>query len=154
MGASTDILDAVVARLATINGAGSFVKDLSGGEVADQIWFGSTLQPPNLAADSVCIYDLQEPADDGVALGRRERRLLVELRGFVRSAADAPKSRIYASCDLKDDLITAFTGSAADRTLGGLVRDTTLEATAFDGMEWGLDGFGAVHAILTIRWVS
>lgn len=141
------VIDAVMAALAGINGAGSYANNLSGaGAVVEG-------DPPDqsVVLSTVCAFvdtgDLL--AEHAPELGRYRRNLAVQVYGFVPAAADTPTSRKRAALSLLDDICRAM---EADRSLGGLVIDLTVQGRAFTGSGWGASSIGVAFAEIQAYW--
>lgn len=144
---SGSVIDAVVAALATINGAGVYANNLS---VSGQVIEGD---PPDqsVALSGVCAYVdtgslISENAPE---LGRFRRELVVQIYGFVPAAADTPSARKRATLSLLDDICAAIEG---DRSLGGLVIDLIVQGRSFTGSGWGAPSIGVVYAEVIAYW--
>jgi len=144
---SGSVIDAVVAALATINGAGVYANNLSG--------VGAVIEgdPPDQSdvLTTVCAFvDTGSiTSEHAPELGRYRREIVVQVYGFVPASADSPTSRKRATLSLLDDICYAI---EADRSLGSLVIDLIIQGRTFTGSGWGAPSIGVVYAEVVAYW--
>jgi len=139
------IIARVVAQLASINGTGGYRHDVS---AADRRVVGRILQP-GLAP---VVYVFAGPVATEQIGGRTvltnfDHRFLVQIEGYVQATSQSPGDVLYQALDMLADIRKAIED---DRGLLGLARDVEVSATAFDGEELDLAGYGIAVVELAI----
>jgi len=142
------IVAALKAAIVGINGTGSYVHNLSGtghvrvGTPPD----GGGPTPP---AAWLWIDALRTGYSAELGGWRHDLALEIEIR-VPASSSDTEERQLIAT-DALDDLVTAL---RATRTLGGLVLDSLLLGSSFDGEEAGIPGCSLVRARYECWWLS
>jgi hypothetical protein len=132
----TDALQALVAALATINGAGGgYTYTLTG---SDQVIVGMVDIPPQFPCLMIATVT-GGTADTSNTLDAYTHEWTVDLVGFVTAADSTTSGRWYAAANLHADVLKCI---KANRTLGGACRDVVPLAQWISGSEAGEVGFG------------
>lgn len=145
-----DVLDALVAAVAGINGTGSYTNDLS---ATGAVFVASGF--PQGAPDK-CVWIFPGGIDTEVAglgvanITQWKRTMTFGVNGFIPGTADTPYARYVAAASLYDDIWTAL---MSNRQLGGSVIDTTIsDVLALDGSDAGFPGVGVCSMTVTVFW--
>lgn len=142
------IMAALVTALRTrCTGTGDYTYDLTG---SDRVKVGR----PGLGhARPLSVWLAVGAVDTGEApqLGRWRRQIVIDVVGFVPAISPDPEDTTYAACDLLQDIVQAV---QADRSLGGLVTDLSMEGVALDGDDAGMPGMALVIGQISAYWLA
>ena len=142
-----DVLDAVKAALATINGAGSYTLNLS---TTGRVIEGLPADFPEVLSAAVVYVDGGDIiSTHAPELGRYRRDFTIPILGFTPANADTPVSRKRMALTMFDDICRAL---ETDRSLGGLVIDLILEGGTFSGDGFGGGNLAGVFIELNAHW--
>lgn len=142
------IMTALIARLNTINGSGSYAYDLS---ATDSVKVGvPTGSQEGIHLPAVWL-DFDLPQTDGPDLAGFMWTLEIRLVAVCAATTQDPGERKLVASDLWDDIVTAIT---ADRRLGSTVDTITVRRATFDGGTWGAPELATVRGQLVATWIG
>ena len=143
---SPDVLDAVIAAIEGINGApGGYTFDLSDGNRTTEDRIDS---PPRLPFVAVVLDDIR--STNGPAIGDYNRTMKVRIVGWPPVTGDSTRARRNAALYMLGDISRAI---EADRSLGALVLDVTLDGTAVIAAD-GAEHSAAALIVLETHWYA
>lgn len=128
MSTTKAVRNAIVARLATINGAaGGYTYALDG---TDQVRSGKYSRPPGAAsAPFACVWTVGVEESSGPPLPDKSQLGTFMVLAWVRASAKHPSARQDAAEDILDDIRAAL---RADPRLGGLVIEMRASGAPFE----------------------
>jgi hypothetical protein len=142
-------LDAVVTRIASINGTGGYTYDFSGAAAVRRSRWSPDMQQFPLAC--VAAADNAVSAEPGPDLGGFTWTLQVEVIATVRPSAQTVEASEEAAAALLSDLVIAL---GSEPTLGGLVEDIAFNAGMLSGDQVGAVGAAIAWVTLALTWTS
>lgn len=140
---SRAIVAAIKAQLATIDGTGDYVHNLS---LPGRVKVGRPPQQPTLPCVWIAVASLE--SSHGPQLGRYRRDLVLDIHARAKSA-DSTEERGMVALDLLDDILAAL---EVDRRLGGLVLDVIGTGMSLDGDEAQIPGCAVAVAQVGVYW--
>jgi|21_taG_2_1085346.scaffolds.fasta_scaffold00229_15 hypothetical protein len=141
------ILSRVKTDLVAIDGSGSYNYDFSG---ADQVSLALAIDP--LRVPGVYISPLTTSTSQNAGrtpMNRYDREMVLQIDVFVPTTSSAPGTAILAALDAQSDIMRAIEN---DRSLGGLVHDVAIDASAYDGAELDRPRMGVSTLRLKINY--
>ena len=152
MGRERDFVDQVVDNLQTINGSsGGYTFDLSG---TDQVIIGDQFNPIRLPCAYVFVGGVDTTQDAGITvLTQYDRKMTINIIGFVNAANDNPGELMLRSLDFQSDVMKCL---ESDRSLGNggtvLCDDLEINGRTFRGSDLDLPMLGIAALIVTVKY--
>ena len=153
------VLNAIVTKLQTANGAGVYHNDLS---ATNRVVIGRPTEPgtvPQVFVFHAGMRSEQQPGRE--YLGAYRRVLTVGIVGFVAGTTDSSSDALLAACDLYDDICSAIendrglgitSGTSTGQIPGGII-DVMLQGEAIEGSELDMPAeVGLVVASCEVAW--
>ncbi len=137
------ILEAVKTAVQAVNGAGSYVHDLSATGV---VQLGEPTIADGASGPRVWVWLDSLVGEDGPVLGERKRLAVIGIRADVPATSASHGEQMLIACDVLNDITTALD---ADRGLSGTVLDLNVAGCPLAGQSLGLTGMAT--AILSVE---
>lgn len=143
------LLERVKADLAAIDGTGSYNYDFT---PTDAVILGT--EQPGTAPRSPGIYIFPMSISTNQTTGRTpmnrfDRVMIVQVDVWVPRTTEAPGNAMLAAVDAQSDVMRALEN---DRSLNSLAHDIEIDASAYDGLEVELPGYGVATLRMTIMY--
>jgi hypothetical protein len=150
MSRERDIVDQVVANLATINGSG-YTFDISS---SDQVIVGDQFNPIRVPCAYVFVTSVETSQDAGVTqLTQYDRTMTLNIVGFLNATNDSPGELMLRSLDFQSDVMKCL---ESDRSLGNggtvLCDDLEVSGRTFRGADLDLPMLGIAALIVSIKY--
>lgn len=139
----------VQADLQAIDGTGSYNYDFT---ATDAVILG--IEQPGVAPRAPGIYIFPMTTNTAQTRGRTplnrfDRVMMVQVDVWVPRTSEAAGNAMLAALDAQSDVMRALEN---DRALNGLAHDIEIDASAYDGIEVELPGYGVSTLRMTIMY--
>ena len=149
MGLERTILNQVKTQIQNVNGAGSYVNDVSG---SDAVVIGATFAPHRVPGVYLYPNGVSSSQSGGsTVLTRYDRTMSVQVECWRGATNSQPGTALLDALDFQDDVMRAL---EADRSLGNNVRDIEIAGASYDGAELDRPGLGLAVLLLTIKYTE